>query len=192
MPTIRVAAAFLLLLTVPAGAGEILGTCDLRFLGTSTLHDFAGTVRCLPFRAETETDAGGRRVLPLVEVKVPVGEMNTGNRDRDEEMRKMFGSDRFPEIRGTVRNVDIDGIRRAVEREGKAVFDLTLTIRNVERRIAAAVTNLRERGDDAGFDLEFPVSLSEFGLKAPTVLFIIRVGDRVSVKGNVLLKVSSN
>lgn len=191
MKTFMTVVAFLLLVAVPAGAGEIQGRCAMRFLGTSTLHDFEGAVRCLPFRADWEKDADGRQVVPRAEVEVPVSEMDTGNADRDEELRKMFRSDRFPVIRGTVRDVDADAVRRAIERDGKAVLTLSLRVRDVERRIPATVTNLREEGNSASFDLEFPVSLSEFGLTPPSVLFIIRVGDGVTVKGNVLLKGTS-
>jgi hypothetical protein len=34
----------------------------------------------------------------------------------------------------------------------------------------------------ASFDIEFPVSLKEFGIEAPRVFGFVRVGDVVSVK----------
>jgi len=176
-------AILLLLLASPVLAGEIRGECDLRFLGTSTLHDFEGTVSCLSFSAETETDSAGKSILSDVEVEIPVAGMNTGNGSRDEQMRKMFDGSHYPRIRGTARNVDIEAIRQAV-RKGPAPLDLLLRIRDVERPVHATVTGLREEGTEARFDLEFPVSLREFGLKAPSVLFFIRVGDRVDVRGN--------
>lgn len=188
-----IAAAILLMVAAPGSSGEIRGECDLRFLGTSTLHDFTGTVRCLPFSAGLVKDASGKMSIPVVEVEVPVEGMDTGNRDRDAQMRDMFRSDRFPRIRGTVRDIDVDGIRRSLGNGGKgnAAIDLDLRIRDVERKIPAAVTNLREEDGLVRFDLEFPVSLKDFGLKAPTVFFFIRVGDRVTAKGNVRLEVSS-
>ena len=191
MAKLRTGAALLLLLAFPAGAQEIQGTCAFRFQATSTLHDFAGSAACLPFRAELGTDAAGRRVLPSATVEIPVDGMETGNGKRDAQMRDMFRSDRFPNIRGAVRDVDVDGIREAIGREGKASLPIRLKIRDVERRVAATVTNLRVEGDEAGFDLEFPISLSEFGLEPPTVFFFIRVGDRVVVRGNVRLRGSS-
>jgi hypothetical protein len=39
--------------------------------------------------------------------------------------------------------------------------------------------------------VEFPVSLKDFGLKAPSFLVFFRVRDKVTVTGNVLLEVSS-
>ncbi len=187
----RIVTGFLLLLSSPAWGGKIEGGCDFRFLGTSTLHDFSGKVRCQPFAAGMVMDGTRKSGIPQADVDVLVDEMDTGNKDRDGQMREMFGSDRFPRIHASVRNIDVNGIREATARDGKAILELSLRIRDVERRVPATVTNLREEGDRVRFDVEFPVSLKDFGLKAPSVFFIIRVGDRVVVKGNVELKVSS-
>jgi len=193
IPFRTVAALLFLTLGIPAGAGEIQGTCLLRFLGVSTLHDFSGTVRCRPFSTDLVKRAGGGTVIPVVEVDVPVDGMDTGNGPRDGQMREMFRSDRFPSIHGTARGIEVDRIRRDLQigGGGMASFDLVLRIRDVERTVRAAVTNLREEGDQVGFDVEFPVLLSEFGLKAPSVLGIIRVRDKVTVRGNVRLEMSS-
>ena len=72
---------------------------------------------------------------------------------------------------------------------GIASIDLLLRIRDVERKVRATAGNLKESGERVTFDLEFPVSLGEFDLKAPSVLGIIRVGDKVSVKANFTLTV---
>ncbi|MGB3398810.1 MAG: YceI family protein [Candidatus Deferrimicrobiaceae bacterium] len=194
MKIVRIAVAFLIVSASPAWAGEIKGTCFLRFVGISTLHDFTGTVRCQPFSADLVRSADGGTSIPGVEVDVLVEEMDTGNNTRDGQMREMFQSDRFPRINGTVRAIDVDGIRREIGKEGggKAFFDLTLRVRDVERTIQAAATNLREEGNQVGFDVEFLVSLKYFGLKAPSFLGIFRVRDKVTVTGNVRLEVSSN
>jgi hypothetical protein len=193
MKMVRIAVAFLLVLAASARAGEIKGMCLLRFVGISTLHDFTGTVRCWPFSVDLVRSADGGTSIPNVEVHVLVEEMDTGNNTRDGQMREMFQSDRFPRIHGTVREIDVDGIRREIGKDGggKAFFDLTLRVRDVERTIHAAVTNLREEGNRVGFDVEFPVSLKDFGLKAPSFLGIFRVRDKVAVTGNVRLEVSS-
>ncbi len=193
MKMVKIASAFLLLSASPAWAGEIKGTCLLRFVGISTLHDFSGTVRCQPFSAGLVKSADGGTTIPAVEVDVLVDEMDTGNESRDGQMREMFQSEEFPLIHGTVSDIDADRIRREIGKEGggKAFFDLTLRVRDVERTIQAAVTNLREEGNQVGFDVEFPVSLKDFGLKAPSFLVIFRVRDKVTVTGNVLLEVSS-
>jgi hypothetical protein len=175
----------------PASA-RILGACDVAFLVTSTLHDVPGSARCLPFAAVLARDAGGRQVIPSVDVEVAVAGMDTRNKSRDGQMREMFRSDRFPRIRGTAQVVDVERLREEMGkgREGKAPLDLLLRIRDVERKVRATASNLKESGERVTFDLEFPVSLGEFDLKAPSVLGIIRVGDKVSVKATFTLIVS--
>lgn len=175
----------------PAPA-RIFGGCDVAFLVTSTLHDFPGSARCLPFEAVLARDAAGRQVIRSVEVEVPVAAMDTRNKSRDGQMREMFRTDRFPRIRGTAHDVDVERLREEMGkgREGKAPLDLLLRIREVERKIRAMAGNLIESGDRVTFDIEFPVSLGEFDLKAPSVLGIIRVGDKVSVKATFTLTVS--
>jgi len=171
---------------------RILGACDVAFLVTSTLHDFPGSARCLPFEAVLDRDPAGRQVLPTVEVEVPVAGMDTRDGSRDGRMREMFRSDRFPRIRGVAQDVDVDRLRVEMGKgpEGKAPLGMILRIRDVERKVRATASNLRESGDRVTFDLEFPVSLGEFDLKAPSVLGIIRVGDKVSVKVILNLTVS--
>ena len=175
----------------PAPA-TIRGACDVAFLVTSTLHDFPGSARCLPFEAVLARDAAGNLVIPSVEVEVPVAGMDTRNKSRDGQMREMFRSDRFPRIHAAARDVDVDRLRVELGkgREGKAPLDLLLRIREVERKVRATASNLKESGERVTFDLDFPVSLGEFDLKAPSVLGIIRVGDKVSVKTTFPLTVS--
>ncbi|HEX9191041.1 MAG TPA: YceI family protein [Candidatus Deferrimicrobiaceae bacterium] len=187
----RLAILLLALLAAPAVAGGIQGTCDVRFLATATLHDFSGTVRSRPFAAPLSRDAAGKSVLPSVEVEVAVAEMKTGNDSRDEKMREMFQSDRHPVIRAVARDIDADRARERMRKDpgGTAPLEVTLAIRGVERMVQATAGNWKEDGDRVAFDVEFPVSLKEFGLKAPTVLGLIRVGDRVVVKGTFVLTV---
>ncbi len=177
----------------PASA-TIGGACDVAFVVTSTLHDVSGSGRCLPFEAILARDATGRTAIPVVAVDVPVAGLDTRNKSRDEQMREMFGSDRFPRIHAAAQDVDVERLRKEMGkgREGKAPLDLLLRIGEVERKIRATAGNLMESGDRVTFDLEFPVSLREFGLKAPSVLGIIRVGDKVSVKAVFTLTVSGH
>ena len=167
------------------------GACDIAFLVTSTLHDVSGSARCLPFTAVLARDAAGRQAIPTVEVEVPVAGMDTRNNSRDGKMREMFRSERFPRIRAAAHDVDVERLRVEIGkgREGNASIDLLLRIRDVERKVRATASNLKESGERVTFDLEFPVSLGEFDLKAPSVLGIIRVGDKVSVKANFTLTV---
>src|SRR5512140_2502734 len=173
-------------------SGTIRGARDIAFLATSTLHDVSGSARCLPFAAVLARDAAGRQVIPSVEVEVPVAGMDTRDESRDGKMREMFRSERFPRIHAAAQDIDVERLRVEIGkgRVGNASIDLLLRIRDVERKVRAAASNLKESGERVTFDLEFPVSLREFDLKAPTVLGIIRVGDKVSVKATFSLAVS--
>jgi YceI-like protein len=174
------------------GSATIRGACDVAFLVTSTLHDFPGFARCLPFEAVLARDAAGRQVIPSLEVEVPVAGMDTRNKSRDGQMREMFRSERFPRIHAAAHDVDVERLRVGIGkgREGITSIDLLLRIRDVERVVRATASNLKESGERVTFDLEFPVSLGEFDLKAPSVLGIVRVGDKVSVKTTFALTVS--
>ena len=134
----------------PAPA-TIRGACDVAFLITSTLHDVPGSARCLPFAAVLARDAAGRQVIPSVEVEVPVEGMDTRNRSRDGQMRVMFRSERFPRIHATARDVDVERLRveTGKGREGDASIDLLLRIRDVERKVRATASNLKESGERA-------------------------------------------
>lgn len=184
----------------PAGAAppdahapaRVLGECNVAFDVTSTFHDFTGSARCRPFEAVLASDAAGRQVIPGVEVEVPVSGMDTGNKSRDGQMREMFRSERFPRIHAAAQDVDVERLRveTGKGREGNPSIDLLLRIRDVERKVRATASHLKESGERVGFELEFPVSLGEFALKAPSVLGIIRVGDKVSVKATFALTVT--
>ncbi len=180
----RIAAFLLLSLASSASAGSLNGNCDIRILGTSTLHDFSGTVRCQPFPVSIEGNTEGRMVIPGVEIAVLVEEIDTQNKSRDKQMREMFQSGQFPRIRAALTDLDPDKIRREMRNDpsGKGTVELTLKIRDVERRIQAAMRNLRENPGRVSFDAEFPLSLKEYDLKPPSVFFgAIRVGDKVTV-----------
>src|SRR5512143_645841 len=111
-----------------AWAAEWKGSCDIRFRGSSSLHDFTGNVRCQPFHVGVQGVANGRMIVPSAEVAALAGEMDTGNNSRDRQMREMFQSDRFPRIRGIFRNIDPESFRQDPRRspEGRTPLDFTL------------------------------------------------------------------
>lgn len=168
---------------VPASA-KVVGTCDIAFIVTSILHDVSGSARCEPFPVRIARDPSGKEVIRVVEVEVQAAGMDTGNKSRDGQMREMLGAGRFPRIHGVAHDVDVDRLRAEMGkgRDGDASLDLVLRVRDVERKVRAMASHLKESPERVSFDLEFPVSLREFDLKAPSVLGIIRVGDKVSVQ----------
>jgi hypothetical protein len=190
----HIAAILLLALVSPARAENLKGNCDIRFQGTSTLHDFAGTVHCQPFSVNLAGGADGRRILRGVEIAIPVAEMDTKNKKRDKQMREMFESDTFPRIRAVLSALDPDKIRQEMRKDtnGVGTVEFTLKIRDIEHRIRAAVSNLRETPGRVFFDAEFPVSLKTYNLKPPAPFFgTIRVGDKVAVNAAFQLEAES-
>lgn len=183
-------AFFALMLAPYARAQDYEGACDIRLLITSTLHDITGKVRCRPFPVTVAEDGSGRRTVSRVDVEVPVDGIDTGNETRDGQMREMFQSDRFPRIHGVFEGIDPDAFRERIRSspDGRAALDMILRIRNIGRPVQAVVSNFREEDGSVVFDAEFPVSLKAYALEPPTVLFFIRVGDKVTVKTTARLK----
>jgi polyisoprenoid-binding protein YceI len=182
----KVAIVILLLSLASHSFGaEITGTCYITFFGTSTLHDFIGTVRSRPFTVHFAENPDVGKVIPAVAVDVAVSEIDTDNGKRDKKLRKMFQSDAFPFIHGEMTDIQPDKLRGEMEgsENGDTTIDLKLKIREVEQAIPVRISNFRQYKQKISFDMEFPVSIAAYGLKPPAPLFgIIRVGDRVDVK----------
>ncbi len=168
----------------PARAQTWTGSCEIRFQGTSTVHDFTGRAKCQPFRIAVEPAPGGSAIIREADVAVLAGGMGTGNRTRDRQMREMLQSDRFPRIRGTFGTIDPDGVRRKLAGDPAATvpLDFTLTIRDVGRPVHAVARNFRESGAEVSFDVEYALSLNDFRLSPPRAFFgLVKVGDGIVV-----------
>lgn len=185
-------AIFLVLALAPsAWAGEWKGSCDIRFRGTSTIHDFTGNVRCQPIQVGGGDVADGKTIIPGAEVAALAAEMDTGEKTRDRQMREMFQSDKFPRIRGIFTNIDPGNIRRDLRKspDGKVPLDFTLRIRDIERPVHGVLSNFRERDGVISFDVDYAVSLKDYRLVPPKVFFgIVRVDDKVTVTTAVRLE----
>ncbi len=185
-----IAAVGAVVLVPSAAAGSWSGSCDVTFRCRSTLHDFAGKVRCQPFRVATENAAGGGTIVPRAEIAVAAAEMDTGNRTRDRQMREMLQSERFPRIRGIFPTIDPESLRRKFQMapDGKVPLEFTLSIRDIERPVHAIAGNFRESAGTVSFDVEYAVSLEEYRLVPPRPFFgLLRVDDRVLVSTAVRL-----
>ncbi len=192
-PSTASAAVAVLLFLSPAVAAAWSGTCEVRFRGTSTLHDFTGHVACQPFRLGVDPAAGGGTVIPGAEVAAVADDMDTGNRTRDRQMRETLQSGAFPRIRATFGPIDPQSFRREIRRSRDATvpLDFTLTIRDVSRPVHGVAGGFREAGADVTFDVRYAVSLSDFRLPPPRALFgLVRVGDTIDVTTTVHLDTS--
>jgi polyisoprenoid-binding protein YceI len=128
-------------------------------------------------------------VIQNAVVRVPVASMDTAHSKRDKKMYRMFDSDNYPLIKGYLADFEPQFVLRQLRDKGDepAHLSFQLRIRNVTRPVEASISELQESQQRISFVAEFPVSLSDFQLKAPSVLGLIRVADNVRVVVNVVL-----
>lgn len=155
------------------------GRADVRFQATSTLHDFAGTVRTQPF-AGLVTFEDSVAILSAT-AGVAVADMDTRHAKRDINMRKMFAADRFPLVTGV-----LEGARLGPPFPRQV--PLRLTIRGHEQTVPAAITDVQLLDGRLRFDLALELSLRQCRLSPPVILGFIRVGDIVQVRMQVELE----
>lgn len=150
------------------------GTAEVVFFGTSTFHDFSGKGHSKQFAVYTTRDENtfGWTVEILIE------QLATENQKLNKAMYRMFDTDAFPIIKGY--------FNRITFKKAKDV-PFELTIRNMSNTVLAQLTNVEENESALTFTLEFDVSLKDFHLKPPSLLGIIKVGDRVKVKNYFVL-----
>jgi polyisoprenoid-binding protein YceI len=160
-----------------ARADRVSGSIEISFVGSSTVHDFEGSAAPIHVTVESQPDGTWSG-----EVAVPVVTLDTGIDRRDENLRAMFDASHHPEIHGRFLGVDAEQVRQA------SVLPFTLRIRDVERPVQAKLSNWNQQDDrHARFDAAFDVSLQDFGLEAPSVLFM-SVEDTVHVTVHVALE----
>jgi hypothetical protein len=111
--------------------------------------------------------------------------MDTKNGSRDRQMREMFEGGKYPLILAVLKDIEPEKVLEEMRKApgGKTPVEFNLKIRNIERKIRAVIVNLKESPGHISFDAEFPVSLKDYELKPPKVLFgAISVRDSVTVR----------
>jgi hypothetical protein len=173
-----------LILAANSWATTLDGDCTIRFFGQSTLHDFVGQVACQPFNVQTEENQAEHKIVQSPVVTVLVGQMNTDNTDRDKKMWAMFDQENFPEIKARFVELDPEfALEQLVASENsEASLVLELQIRGVSQRVVAKAREVKISPEQIGIMIEFPLSLTSFDLKPPSVLGIIHVADEVRVE----------
>lgn len=180
----RCAVVFLALLVALLDSGAataqtpetLAGTCQIRFVGESTLHDFTGTAPLQPFTVNAVPDATTYRGI----VRVPVALLDTDNSWRDDKLRDLFEAERYPDIVASFESID-PKLARPVTDGPTGTLPFHLRIRDVERPVQAALSNWSETASHVAFDAKFTVSLAQFNLQAPSVAGLVRVDDSVEV-----------
>ncbi len=161
------------------------GTSEIKFTGTSTLHDWSGTVAAEPFTATVVMDDGGNPASLKAQVVVKALKMDTKEPGRDKNMRESLNVADFPLITGAM-DTTFNKVMKSGER-APAHLPFTLTLMGREQQVDGAISNWSLKGDTATFDLDFELSLKKCGIKVPSVLLVIRVGDAIQVHASVKL-----
>lgn len=156
------------------GKIEVLpARADIRFAGTSTLHDFNGRVASQPFVLTLASNQWSARA------EVVAGEMTTASKGRDKKMWEMLGAAVHPRIIAEVAPSPMPSA------EGAEVA-AKLRIRDQVRQVPVRISNWVETASELRFHAEWDMSLKEYGLKPPSVVGLVRVGDRVHLEADVI------
>jgi hypothetical protein len=160
-------------------------TGRIRFFGTSTLHDFAGELATGPFVLDVSRDSDKQLTVVGASLSVAVKGMTTHHTKRDLNMYKMFEAGPVPFITGFASNV-------VIAADGTAEVPLVLTLGSRQETLTAQLRGWSDTDGELSGTLSFVVSLSGFGLKAPSVMGLIRVGDQVRVECELIAPSASN
>jgi len=156
-------------------ADSLEARAEIRFRGSSTLHDFEGTACTLPFTAVFRENGRDDQLVVAARTVVEVGKMTTDNSKRDRNMFKMFDLEHFARIEGQLPETVV-----SLNEHSEAL--LHLRICNEEHDVKAAISELHRAGNIMTCTMTFPISLKEFHLKGPSVLGMIRVDDTVYIE----------
>jgi hypothetical protein len=147
----------------------------IRFQGTSTLHDFEGTVMSQPFVLVLSSNSWS------AEANVLGSEMTTAHDGRDKNMKKMLETNQHPRLYGTVRDAAIPTVTAT-----NASF--TLRIRDRSLDLPVTISDWSETAEAVRFRATWELSLKQYHLKPPSVLGVIRVGDEVRLVAQITAK----
>jgi hypothetical protein len=165
-----------LILTAPRGALglEHTAVADIVFRGTSTLHGFEGSVRSEPFKVELHEDPASQVKSFSTAVSLAAADLTTAHKKRDKNMYKLLDVAHFKVISASIKDA-------LLPNKAESDVEVVLAICGKVQTIPATLSELHVEGEPAALRLAFSVSLKSFGLKPPSVMGLIRVGDIVEV-----------
>ncbi len=168
-------AAGITLMHGSAWANTLAAKADIKFKGSSTLHDFEGVAATSPFVATFQEQEEDGELTVSAKTFIDVGNMTTNNKKRDKNMFKMFDLEHFARIEGELAET-------VVSETEKAEAKLHLKICDEEHDVTAIISEVQRSENQITCNMAFPVSLKAFHLKGPSVLGMIRVDDTVYVE----------
>lgn len=167
------------------------GSCDIQFSGTSTLHDFSGTVSAEPFQVKVSglDDPATARMAAVVKVKA--ANMDTAKPKRDKKMHAAMDVTKFTEVTVTLPKTMNTALTKPVMEDGQprpTQIPFTLTIMGKDQEMLGTVSDWKHNNGIASFKVSFSVSLKASGITIPAVLGVIRVGDEIKAEATLVLK----
>lgn len=156
-----------------ASVRQLPANATIKFASTSTLHDFGGSLPSQPFTLiiSNGTWSASADVLS--------GLMNTAHEKRDRKMHEMFATNSFPKMHGKVNAAPIPGATGTNAA-------LRLTIRDKTNDLVVRITGWTENAGAIKFHATWELSLKDYALKPPSVLGVIKVGDRIQLEADVI------
>jgi polyisoprenoid-binding protein YceI len=194
-PTLGAIATLLLL--APAGAWtpadaplSLAPQSRLWVDGTSTVRSF----QCKATALEAEVSAApnavagvlaGEKAVKSVEFRVPAAKLDCGNGTMNEHMLKALKAKEHAAIVFRVASYEV-----AKGAEGvTGTLTGTLTLGGVQKTITVEATGRDAAGGALRVAGAYPLRMSDYGLKAPTLMFgTMKVGDVVKVGFDLVLK----
>lgn len=164
------------------------GSAAIIFAGTSTLHDWSGTVKAQPFITTVAMTDADKPSSIKARVEVKTVEMDTKELKRDENMRKAMRAGDFPLVIGEFDTQFSQLTSGSSTSTSPQVLPFKLTILGKTQSATGTISNWKQKGDSASFEMDFDVSMKAYGVKVPSVMLVIRVGDVVKVHARVTLE----
>lgn len=155
-----------------ASVQRLPATAAIQFAATSTLHDFGGSLPSRPFTLVLSNGTWS------TDADVLSGLMNTAHEKRDRKMHEMFATNSFPQMHGTVTAAPIPA-------SAGTNAALRLIIRDKTNDLAVRITGWTENASAIKFHATWELSLKDYALKPPSVLGVIKVGDRIQLEADV-------
>jgi polyisoprenoid-binding protein YceI len=159
------------------------GRSKLEYSFKSTLHPVKGVAR--EFSGEFIFNDVESLSFRSGEVIVNPALLDSYNKKRDSNMRKMLEVHEFPKINYEIKQ--LEKIKQTDNGSYEGIFKGALTIKDVARDVDVDVI-IQELGDDYILTGQCEISLAAFDLKPPSVLGIIKVFDPVRINFEVHFK----
>ena len=159
----------LLVLTHSAQAGW-QGSATADYAVKATMDSFVGKAKSEPIVL-----AEGATEFPVTFL---IAKMDSDKKKRDLEMQHMFKAEEFPEIVGRASAEAILGLQAA---DTAAELPIALTISGQTHDVPAKISEVKLADGQLTFTAYLEISLKSFGLKPPSIMKIINVGDVVKV-----------